>query len=108
MRMPCRILHLPPCGVAPLAIQTGRRRPHNGRKWAIARLLDRVDRRCYQNSILRSVRLSARNMAVNVSAWSIRQPLPAIVMALVFLVLGWGLFRKVEMRRRPIVVVARI
>src|SRR5215510_14793938 len=101
MRMPCRIRHLSPCGVAALAIQTGPRRPHNGRKWAIARLLDRVDRRCYQNSILRSVRLLARNMAVNVSAWSIRQPLPAIVMALVFLVLGWVSFQKLAITRLP-------
>src|SRR5262245_13019277 len=40
-------------------------------------------------------------MAVNVSAWSIRQPLPAIVMALVFLFLGWVSFQRLPITRLP-------
>ncbi|MFL5091272.1 MAG: efflux RND transporter permease subunit, partial [Xanthobacteraceae bacterium] len=40
-------------------------------------------------------------MAVNVSAWSIRQPLPAIVMALVIMFLGWVSFHKLAITRLP-------
>src|SRR5262249_3633050 len=40
-------------------------------------------------------------MAVNVSAWSIRQPLPAIVLALVILFLGWTSFQKLPITRLP-------
>src|SRR3989442_4129127 len=40
-------------------------------------------------------------MAVNVSAWSIRQPLPAIVMALVIMFLGWVSFQKLAITRLP-------
>src|SRR5215211_1062736 len=69
---------------------------------AIARLLDRVGRRCYQNSLLRrSLTFLARKMAVNVSAWSIRQPLPAIVLALVIMFLGWMSFQKLAITRLP-------
>ena len=34
-------------------------------------------------------------MALNVSAWSIRKPLPAIVFSIILLVLGWVSFTKV-------------
>src|SRR5262245_43187945 len=40
-------------------------------------------------------------MAVNVSAWSIRQPLPAIVMAIVIMFLGWVAFNKLPITRLP-------
>jgi multidrug efflux pump subunit AcrB len=77
--------------------------PHSGRKWrAAARLLDRVGRRCYQHRVfVVFLRLLARKMAVNVSAWSIRQPLPAIVLALVIMFLGWVSFQKLAITRLP-------
>src|SRR4051794_36421369 len=40
-------------------------------------------------------------MAVNISAWSIRQPLPAIVMAIVIMFLGWVAFNKLPITRLP-------
>src|SRR5215470_3571858 len=40
-------------------------------------------------------------MAVNVSAWSIRQPLPAIVLAIVIMFLGWMSFNKLPITRLP-------
>jgi len=40
-------------------------------------------------------------MALNVSAWSIRQPLPAIVMAIVIMFLGWVSFNKLPITRLP-------
>src|SRR5215471_11967908 len=40
-------------------------------------------------------------MAVNISAWSIRQPLPAIVMAIVIVVLGWLSFMRLPITRLP-------
>jgi multidrug efflux pump subunit AcrB len=40
-------------------------------------------------------------MALNVSAWSIRQPLPSIVMAIVITLLGWVSFTKLPVTRMP-------
>ena len=40
-------------------------------------------------------------MALNVSAWSIRQPLPAIVFSIVLLALGWMSFLKLPITRLP-------
>jgi multidrug efflux pump subunit AcrB len=40
-------------------------------------------------------------MALNVSAWSIRQPLPAIVFSIVMLALGWMSFMKLPITRLP-------
>src|SRR4029077_15761422 len=40
-------------------------------------------------------------MALNVSAWSIRQPLPAIVFSLIMLALGWMSFLKLPLTRLP-------
>jgi hydrophobe/amphiphile efflux-1 (HAE1) family protein len=38
---------------------------------------------------------------MNISAWSIRQPLPAIVMAIVVMFLGWVSFNKLPITRLP-------
>jgi multidrug efflux pump subunit AcrB len=40
-------------------------------------------------------------MAVNISAWSIRQPLPSIVMAIIVMILGWISFNKLPITRLP-------
>ena len=40
-------------------------------------------------------------MAVNISAWSIRQPLPSIVGAAVLMLLGWLAFNKLPITRLP-------
>ena len=40
-------------------------------------------------------------MALNVSAWSIRRPLPAVVLALVLLALGAASFRKLPITLLP-------
>jgi multidrug efflux pump subunit AcrB len=40
-------------------------------------------------------------MAVNVSAWSIRQPLPSIVLSIILLTLGWMSFAKLPVTRLP-------
>src|SRR5262245_64695429 len=40
-------------------------------------------------------------MALNVSAWSIKQPLPSIVMAIVITLLGWISFTKLPVTRMP-------
>jgi hydrophobe/amphiphile efflux-1 (HAE1) family protein len=40
-------------------------------------------------------------MAVNISAWSIRQPLPAIVLSVILLFLGWSSFMKLPVTRLP-------
>lgn len=40
-------------------------------------------------------------MALNISAWSIRRPLPSIVMSIVLLVLGWTSFLKLPVTRLP-------
>jgi multidrug efflux pump subunit AcrB len=40
-------------------------------------------------------------MALNVSAWSIRHPLPGIVFSLIMLVLGWMSFTKLPITRLP-------
>jgi hydrophobe/amphiphile efflux-1 (HAE1) family protein len=40
-------------------------------------------------------------MALNVSAWSIRHPLPAIVFSIIMLVLGWTSFMKLPITRLP-------
>jgi hydrophobe/amphiphile efflux-1 (HAE1) family protein len=40
-------------------------------------------------------------MALNISAWSIRQPLPSIVMSIILLVLGWASFMKLPVTRLP-------
>ena len=40
-------------------------------------------------------------MALNVSAWSIRKPLPAIVFSVILLVLGWVSFNKLPITRLP-------
>ena len=38
-------------------------------------------------------------MAVNISAWSIRQPLPSIMLSIILLVLGWMSFMKLPVTR---------
>jgi multidrug efflux pump subunit AcrB len=40
-------------------------------------------------------------MALNISAWSIRNPLPSIVFSIVLLVLGWVSFTKLAVTRLP-------
>jgi len=40
-------------------------------------------------------------MAVNISAWSIRQPLPSIVMGIIIMLLGWMSFNKLPITRLP-------
>ena len=40
-------------------------------------------------------------MALNVSAWSIRRPLPSIVLSIILLVLGWTSFYKLPITRLP-------
>jgi hydrophobe/amphiphile efflux-1 (HAE1) family protein len=40
-------------------------------------------------------------MALNVSAWSIRKPLPAIVFSIILLVLGWVSFTELPITRLP-------
>ena len=40
-------------------------------------------------------------MAVNISAWSIRQPLPSIMLSVILLVLGWLSFMKLPVTRLP-------
>jgi len=40
-------------------------------------------------------------MALNISAWSIRQPLPSIVFSLILLILGWMSFTKLAVTRLP-------
>jgi multidrug efflux pump subunit AcrB len=40
-------------------------------------------------------------MAMNVSAWSIRKPLPSIVLSLILLILGWTSFYKLPITRLP-------
>ena len=40
-------------------------------------------------------------MALNVSAWSIRRPLPAVVLSLILLFLGWTSFMRLPVTRLP-------
>ena len=40
-------------------------------------------------------------MALNISAWSIRNPLPSIVFSIILLVLGWVSFTKLAVTRLP-------
>jgi hydrophobe/amphiphile efflux-1 (HAE1) family protein len=40
-------------------------------------------------------------MALNISAWSIRKPLPSIVMSIILLLLGWSSFMKLPVTRLP-------
>src|SRR5438045_9208418 len=40
-------------------------------------------------------------MALNISAWSIRNPLPSIVFSIVLLALGWISFTKLAVTRLP-------
>jgi multidrug efflux pump subunit AcrB len=40
-------------------------------------------------------------MALNVSAWSIRRPLPSIVVSIILLVLGWTSFSRLAITRLP-------
>ena len=40
-------------------------------------------------------------MALNISAWSIRNPLPSIVFSIILLVLGWVCFTKLAVTRLP-------
>ncbi len=40
-------------------------------------------------------------MALNISAWSIRRPLPSIVMSVILLALGWASFTKLPVTRLP-------
>src|ERR1700758_1691872 len=40
-------------------------------------------------------------MAINISAWSIRNPLPSIVFSIILLVLGWVSFTKLAVTRLP-------
>ena len=41
------------------------------------------------------------SMALNISAWSIRQPLPSIVFSIILLILGWMSFTKLAVTRLP-------
>lgn len=40
-------------------------------------------------------------MALNISAWSIRRPLPSIVLSIILLVLGWTSFLRLPVTRLP-------
>ena len=40
-------------------------------------------------------------MALNISAWSIRNPLPSIVLSIILLLLGWSSFMKLPVTRLP-------
>jgi hydrophobe/amphiphile efflux-1 (HAE1) family protein len=40
-------------------------------------------------------------MALNISAWSIRRPLPAVVLSIILLILGWVSFLKLPVTRLP-------
>jgi multidrug efflux pump subunit AcrB len=40
-------------------------------------------------------------MAINISAWSIRQPLPSVVLSIILLLLGWSSFMKLPVTRLP-------
>ena len=40
-------------------------------------------------------------MALNISAWSIRNPLPSVVFSIILLVLGWVSFTKLAVTRLP-------
>ena len=40
-------------------------------------------------------------MALNISAWSIRNPLPSVVFSIILLVLGWISFTKLAVTRLP-------
>src|SRR6201997_2845395 len=40
-------------------------------------------------------------MAINISAWSIRRPLPAVVLSIILLILGWVSFLKLPVTRLP-------
>ncbi len=40
-------------------------------------------------------------MALNISAWSIRRPLPAVVLSIILLILGWASFLKLPVTRLP-------
>src|ERR1700751_447286 len=40
-------------------------------------------------------------MAINISAWSIRNPLPSVVFSVILLVLGWLSFTKLAVTRLP-------
>lgn len=40
-------------------------------------------------------------MALNISAWSIRRPLPSIVLSIILLVLGWTSFARLPVTRLP-------
>jgi hydrophobe/amphiphile efflux-1 (HAE1) family protein len=40
-------------------------------------------------------------MAVNISAWSIRRPLPSVVLSLTLLILGWASFMRLPVTRLP-------
>jgi multidrug efflux pump subunit AcrB len=40
-------------------------------------------------------------MALNISAWSIRNPLPSVVFSIILLVLGWLSFTKLAVTRLP-------
>ncbi len=42
-------------------------------------------------------------MALNISAWSIRRPLPAIMLSIILLLLGWSSFLKLPITRLPVV-----
>ena len=40
-------------------------------------------------------------MALNISAWSIRRPLPAVLLSIILLILGWVSFLKLPVTRLP-------
>jgi hydrophobe/amphiphile efflux-1 (HAE1) family protein len=40
-------------------------------------------------------------MALNISAWSIRNPLPSVVFSIILLILGWASFTKLAVTRLP-------
>jgi multidrug efflux pump subunit AcrB len=40
-------------------------------------------------------------MALNISAWSIRRPLPSVVLSLILLILGWASFMRLPITRLP-------
>src|SRR6185437_10006107 len=74
-----------------------RRRNRRGRRRQLA-----ARRRPDQDHVRRGPRSNAVTlMALNISAWSIRNPLPSIVFSIILLALGWLSFSKLAVTRLP-------
>src|SRR4029078_6308023 len=59
-------------------------------------------RRQDQSQVPRRIRSTESTlMAVKISAWSVRQPLPSIMLSIILLVLGWMSFMKLPVTRLP-------